>query len=440
MSYIPSPVPVAEGGTGSATAGTARTNLGLGTLATQNANSVTISGGTVTGITDLAVADGGTGASTLTGYVKGNGTSAMTASATIPNTDITGLGTIATQAASNVTITGGSITGITDLALADGGTGASTASGARTNLGLGTIATQDASNVTISGGAISGITDLAVVDGGTGASTAANARTNLGVTATGSDTTYAYRANNLSDLANATTARTNLGLGSIATQAASSVSISGGSISGITDLAVADGGTGASTAANARTNLGLVIGTDVPGPTGSGASGTWTINVNASSLAVGSAGLPASGAGLKFPATQSASSDANTLDDYEEGTWTPYLYGADVAGAGTYSTQQGTYTKIGRVVYFRFAVTTSAHSGSGYMYLTLPFTSGLAERQHCAVCELSDVSFPSGRTAILGYINASASGMFFAAYGDAQTTDAITDGVGAFNGSGFYIA
>jgi hypothetical protein len=62
------------------------------------------------------------------------------------------------------------------------------------------------------------------------------------------------------------------GLGTIATQAANNVSITGGSITGITDLAVADGGTGASNASDARTNLGLVIGTDVLSPTGSAAS------------------------------------------------------------------------------------------------------------------------------------------------------------------------
>lgn len=61
----------------------------------------------------------------------------------------------------------------------------------------------------------------------------------------------------LVDDADASAARTTLGLGSIATQASSSVSITGGSISGITDLAVADGGTGASDAATARTNLGV---------------------------------------------------------------------------------------------------------------------------------------------------------------------------------------
>lgn len=66
---------------------------GTGTVNFSKAN---ITGGVITGVglsglsADLPVADGGTGASTLTGYVKGNGTSAFTASATIPFADITG--------------------------------------------------------------------------------------------------------------------------------------------------------------------------------------------------------------------------------------------------------------------------------------------------------------------------------------------------------------
>jgi hypothetical protein len=78
---------------------------GLGTMAEQNANAVAITGGTISGVTIpasnvtgiLGVPNGGTGASTLTGYVKGTGTTAMTAAATIPNTDITGLGTASTK-------------------------------------------------------------------------------------------------------------------------------------------------------------------------------------------------------------------------------------------------------------------------------------------------------------------------------------------------------
>jgi hypothetical protein len=61
----------------------------------------------------LVVGNGGTGATTLTGYVKGAGTSALTASSTIPNTDISGLGTMSTQNANSVAVTGGTINGTT---------------------------------------------------------------------------------------------------------------------------------------------------------------------------------------------------------------------------------------------------------------------------------------------------------------------------------------
>jgi len=61
----------------------------------------------------IPVENGGTGAATLTGYVKGNGTATMTAASTIPNTDVTGLGTISTQNANAVAITGGTMSGVT---------------------------------------------------------------------------------------------------------------------------------------------------------------------------------------------------------------------------------------------------------------------------------------------------------------------------------------
>jgi hypothetical protein len=79
----------------------------------------------------------------------------------------------------NLTVTG-TTTLSTDLPIVSGGTGASTAANARTNLGLGTISTQAANNVTITGGSITGITDLAVADGGTGRSTLASNNVLLG--------------------------------------------------------------------------------------------------------------------------------------------------------------------------------------------------------------------------------------------------------------------
>lgn len=80
--------------------------------------------------------------------------------------------------------------------------------------------------------------------------------------------------------------------------------------------------------------------------------------------------------GIKFPPTQVPSSDVNTLDDYEEGTFTPIISGTSTAGAGTYTAQVGRYTKIGRVVNFTINIIWTAHTGTGNTEITgLPFSS-----------------------------------------------------------------
>jgi len=79
--------------------------------------------------------------------------------------------------------------------------------------------------------------------------------------------------------------------------------------------------------------------------------------------------------GINFPATQVASSDANTLDDYEEGTFTPTVIGSTLAGVGTYTQQKGFYTKVGRLVTVNVWLQWTAHTGTGNMSFSgLPFT------------------------------------------------------------------
>lgn len=91
---------------------------------------------------------------------------------------------------------------------------------------------------------------------------------------------------------------------------------------------------------------------------------------------LGGGNTAANGRGIAFPSAQSASTDANTLDDYEEGTWTPVV----TSGTGTLTSvtnQLGYYTKIGRVVtaYCYFVIT---NNGTGASYLIvngLPFSN-----------------------------------------------------------------
>jgi len=90
-------------------------------------------------------------------------------------------------------------------------------------------------------------------------------------------------------------------------------------------------------------------------------AGNEQLRVNAYGIGIGGT-TPSSGTGVTFPATQNASSDANTLDDYEEGTWTP----TDTSGASlSFTIQSATYVKVGQAVFV-------------YMFIYYPTTASTA--------------------------------------------------------------
>ena len=114
-------------------------------------------------------------------------------------------------------------------------------------------------------------------------------------------------------------------------------------------------------------------------PATSATLATLTTPSFATTIGVGGATASASGSGITFPATQSGSSNANTLDYYEEGTWTPSL-----GGNTTYTTQEGYYTKVGRVVFIQASIivntlgTGSTTTISGFPFQSQSITAGKA--------------------------------------------------------------
>lgn len=95
-----------------------------------------------------------------------------------------------------------------------------------------------------------------------------------------------------------------------------------------------------------------------------------------STISVGNVTPSSSGAGITFPATQSDSSNANTLDDYEEGTWTPTL-SSQSGSITTTNVGTGYYTKVGNAVtiYCQPQITTNGTAGTALYVGGLPFTA-----------------------------------------------------------------
>lgn len=205
------------------------------------------------------------------------------------------------------------------------------------------------------------------------------------------------------------------------------------SVSGV--LPVGNGGTGLSTFTANR--VPYASATDTIGTSANFVFDGSTVTASAitsSGTLTGQGLVDISGASagqIKFPATQNASANANTLDDYEEGTWTPVLTLATPGDLNVvYSIQTGTYTKVGRLVAATFSVVTSTYTfttGSGNVQITgAPFTSlTLSNHNWRAACTFSGVT-KATYTQINIRLASNASTTLFTASGSAVAASTVT--------------
>ena len=159
---------------------------------------------------------------------------------------------------------------------------------------------------------------------------------------------------------------------------------------------------------------------------------TMTLDGTLGITATGQSTIPTinlTGGQITFPATQSASADANTLDDYEEGTWTPtYSLGS---GSASFTNQIATYTKIGKVVTIslRFAVA-AASSAANLQIGGLPFAFENTNSDSSGIFRENQVS---GNFYGLTFGSSTAINMF-----RYDNTNSLPNGAPAFSGTLVY--
>lgn len=109
---------------------------------------------------------------------------------------------------------------------------------------------------------------------------------------------------------------------------------------------------------------------------------------------------------IAFPATQSASSDANTLDDYEEGSWTPTIGGTGGQSGQVYTTQVGRYVKVGKKVHVQGRVTLSTLGTitTGAAIKGLPFTAENTANAYSCLCVAFFASLNTSVASMSGFV------------------------------------
>ena len=150
-------------------------------------------------------------------------------------------------------------------------------------------------------------------------------------------------------------------------------------------------------------------------PTGKSVTGAGTASITGFNTIAAATGIAVGGAtpgagGLAFPAVAVASADPNTLDDYEEGTWTPIL--GDGSGTISYTIQRGRYTKIGRMVFLQGEITINtisvAPTSNSTIISGLPFAVAATNYYRCEIFT-SGMDWGAGATQVAAYFAVGAS-------------------------------
>ena len=167
------------------------------------------------------------------------------------------------------------------------------------------------------------------------------------------------------------------------------------------------------------------IRTDTNHPLVFGTNGTERMQINAGApiLCLSGGSTTATGTGIAFPATQSASSDANTLDDYEEGTWTVNFYDAATAGNASATSTTAYYTKIGNLVTAKFRVdniSTAGMTGANVFYFSLPFSASASTNATVGSLIWENIAFTASYSFACSNIEPSAARGYFITSGSSN--------------------